>query len=215
MEQRIRLPADQGPGPDGRGRHDALRRALPGLQLLRHRRGGDARRALVPLGDRTTRQARGSALGPGVSSPADHAASGGRRPVGGDRGKPDRHAGRSGLRGAHALRAADLVAAGHRHAVSHAARFLAKPGDRIGQRPVDGPGGDLACRPAAWAGSRRGGCWRERARKAEGGRRKAEERKRDSVNRVPLVLHLSSFPPSPSAFLLLLLALVPPPSSCS
>ena len=83
---------------------------------------------LVPLGDRTTRQTRGAALGPGVSPPADHATSGGRRPVGGDRGKPDRHAGRRGLRGAHALRTANLVAAGHRHAVSHAARFLAKPG---------------------------------------------------------------------------------------
>ena len=98
----VRLPADQGPGPRGRGRHDALRRALPGVQLLRDRRGGDARRALVPLGDRATRETRGVAVGPGISPAADHATSGGRGPVGGDRGKPDRHAGRRGLRGADA-----------------------------------------------------------------------------------------------------------------
>ncbi len=168
----VRLPADQGTGPQGRGRHNALRSAFPVFQFLRNCRGGNARRALIPFGDRATCETRRAALGPGVSSPADHAASGGRGPVGGPRGKPRRHTGWSGLRGAHALRAANLVAARHRHALPHVARLLGKPCDGAGQRPADGLGGDLACRtphgpnrPAAVVGRR----------SREGGGREAEK----------------------------------------
>ena len=77
---------------------------------------------------------------------------------------------------------------------------------------LDGPGGDMACRPAAWAASRRGGCWRER-RGREGGRRsrirKAERRFKQLVLSISLLSPLLPSPASSSS------PSLPPPSSCS
>ena len=63
----LHLPAGEAPGAGRRGRHHALRRPLPGVQLLPHPGGGDARGAPIPLGNRAAGGGNRHPAGPGFS----------------------------------------------------------------------------------------------------------------------------------------------------
>ena len=132
-------------GPQSRRRHDSLWRAVSGIQLLRHRRGGDARAALVSSGHRAASEASWPAAGAWLSAAASQTALDDGRSCRGGRRKPRGNAGRSRLCGAHAAGAADLVAAGDRHAVSRPAHNLGKSRHRLRQRAGFGFPCDLVC----------------------------------------------------------------------